>query len=80
VKLWKDNRLDGAYELAEQEIADRFLASQFGNPDECPWPLDRALRAFITEHEPDGLSSVFENDDPGYDRVVHLVLDAGWAS
>ena len=64
------------YELAEQEIADRFLVSKYGDLDQYPLRLDRALSAFIADHEPDGLSSVWEVGDPAYERVVDLIVAA----
>ncbi len=76
MKLWKDNKRSGEYELPEQEIADRFLASKYGDLDQYPRRLDRALSVFIADHEPDGLSSVWEPGDPAYERVVDIILAA----
>jgi len=79
VKLWKDNRIDGEWELSEQEVADRFLASRWAQESWAQgWPLDRALRAFLTAGpEDEGLASVWDEGEGGttdYDRVFDLVL------
>lgn len=74
MKLWKNNKLSGEYELSEQEIADRFLASKYA---EYPWRLDRALGVFIGDNEPDGLALVWGLGDPAYEQVVDLILAAG---
>lgn len=76
MKLWKDNKISGEWNLPEEEIAERFLSSKYADPERCPWRLDRALPAFIGDREPDGLSSVFEGGDPAYERVVDLILEA----
>lgn len=73
MKLWKDNRIDQEWELVEEEIADRFLASKWADAEAWPWPLDRRLRAFMTEKD-DGLSSVW-TDEAAYERVVGIILD-----
>lgn len=63
MNLWRSNRLDQAWELPNEEVAQRFLTSRFGDTDQYPWPLERALAAFISFPESDGgLESVFETD------------------
>lgn len=76
MKMWKDNKRDGEWEMSDGEIVRRFLASKYGDLDQYPVGADRALRAFLTDHEPDGLSSVWEPGDSAYGRIVDLVLDA----
>jgi hypothetical protein len=74
MKLWRNNRRSGEWELSNEDIAARFLASKFGDFDEYPWRVDHALPVFIGD--PEGLSSSFEPDDPDYDRVIDLILEA----
>jgi hypothetical protein len=74
MKMWKDNKITGEWELADEEIARRFLASEFGNASRYPWPLERALSAFITAGEPIGLSSVWE-DRAAFDRITDLISE-----
>lgn len=80
MKLWKDNKITGEWELPDEEVATRFLASKFGDLDEYPWPLDRALPVFIGANEADGgLQSVFVTDTPdalaSYDNVLGLIVE-----
>ncbi len=72
MRLWRDNSIDGEWDLPEEEIARRFLASDWAD---VAWPLDRALRAFMTDKGKGGLSSVWE-DGAAYDRVFDIVLQA----
>lgn len=75
IKLWKNNKIDGEYELTFDEVLDKFTASPlFKEPTGRPFEM--ALMNFITAPEPDGLSSV---NDPR-DRVTwgHLVGHAAW--
>lgn len=58
VTLWRNNRLDGRWQLQLEDLARRFAASAWA---ELEWPLARSVRGFITA--PDGLSSVFDEDD-----------------
>lgn len=76
MKLWRENKISGEWDLSEHEIAERFLGSKYGDLEQYPWRLDRALPMFISDREPDGLSSVFEVGDPAYERVVDLILEA----
>ena len=76
MRLWRDNKIGGEWNLPEHQVAERFLSSKYGDLDQYPWRLDRALPAFISDREPDGLSSVFEMGDPAYERVVDLILQA----
>jgi hypothetical protein len=71
VRLWKHNKIAGEFEMPEGEIAERFLASDYAA---YPWRTDRALAAFITDHEPHGLSSVWEDSDPAFYAVIDLIL------
>jgi hypothetical protein len=71
--LYRSNRRDGAYVRSGAQIAEAFIASRFYTTFRAGWPLDRALRAFITAPEPGGLNSTFEED--GYPAVFDVVLD-----
>jgi|SRR6266540_6452956 hypothetical protein len=71
--LYRSNRRDGAYVRSGAQIAKAFVNSRFYSTFQAGWPLDRALRAFITAREPDGLNSTFEED--GYPTVFDVVLD-----
>lgn len=73
MKLWKDNKVDAEWELPDDEVASRFLASKYANPEEYPWPLERRLRVFISDNEPDGLQSVFDWEDPSYSSVLDII-------
>lgn len=73
MKLWRNNKIDQEWELSEEEIAKRFLASKFVYYN---WPLDRNLRAFMTTpHHEGGLGSVWEDNDPAFVTVVRLVME-----
>lgn len=71
--LYRCNRRDGAYVRSGAQIAEAFVDSRFYRTFQAGWPLDRALRAFITAPEADGLNSTFEED--GYAAVFDVVLD-----
>jgi len=76
MKLWKDNRVANEWEMPDQDIVVRFLASKYNDTTAYPWPVDRALRIFISDNEPEGLQSVWDEGDPAYDRVLELVTAA----
>lgn len=62
MKLWKDNRLDQAYERPNREIANEFLASDYyKSRHERGLFIEQALVLFITGK--DGLSSTWEWDE-----------------
>ncbi len=73
LRLYRSNRRDGAYVRSGAQIAAAFVDSRFYRTFQAGWPLDRALRAFITAPKPDGLNSTFEED--GYPAVFDAVLD-----
>jgi hypothetical protein len=81
VKLWKDNKTANGWELPDEEVAARFLASKFNDLNEYPWWLDRALPVFIGAKETDGgLQSAFVTDTPeamaSYENVVRMIVNA----
>lgn len=72
--LWRHNRLDQPYTLTGEQLARQFAASRFHQLFVDGWPLDRALRGFLTAGESDGgLASTF--DEAGYPAVLEAVLD-----
>lgn len=68
MRLWRNNRIDGEYEMAETDIAAAYFDSEYAT---IPWPLDRKVRAFMTAT--DGLSSVWL-DEGSYERVIDAIL------
>lgn len=56
IDLWKDNRLDGHYQMPVKEIAEQFVKSKIWDETKNHWPLERAVRVFLTTE----LNSVFE--------------------
>lgn len=74
MRLWKGNKIDAEWVMSNDDIAAGFLKSKWAQNFELGWPLDRALRAYITDGEPTGLDSVFEDGDLDYDVVYELVL------
>lgn len=59
MKFWKNNRLDAEFDLPEAEVARLFAESPWADH---PWPLDRRLRAFLTD--PGGpVSAMWEDQD-----------------
>jgi len=69
--FWKDNKIDGHYQLTEGELTKRFkkwLATK-----EEAWMAyyssERAIRLFITDGE--GLSSAFE--EKSFDAIYHVL-------
>lgn len=48
MKVWKGNSIDSPeYELSPSAAAESFLASEYGDMDEYPWPVERALAAHL---------------------------------
>lgn len=60
MRLWENNRVDQEWELPDEEIIDRFLASDYR---ERFVNLDRALRFFLANNRPPALNSVWEPTD-----------------
>jgi len=71
IRLWKENKPTGAWELSEEEVARRFLASEYAGQLRDTWPLDRALAAFISV--PQGLNSSWEDRD-AFSRIVNRIV------
>lgn len=70
VTLWRNNRLDGRWQIQLGDLAHRFAASPWAGLD---WPLPRRVRVFITAAD-DGLSSVLDEDD--YSAIEAACRDA----
>jgi len=68
MKFWKNNRLDGEFDLPEAEVARLFAKSPWADH---PWPLDRRLRAFLTD--PGGPVSAVWEDQAAYEEVRRLI-------
>ncbi len=65
---------DQRYTLTGEQLARAFAASRFHQMFLDGWPLDRALRGFVTANESaGGLASTF--DEAGYPAVLEAVLD-----
>jgi len=61
MKLWKENRIDQEYELANEEIAKQFLGSIYGKKPYEFGGIATALILFISK--PDGLNSSHDWDE-----------------
>lgn len=59
MKMWRENRRDGEWELSNQEIAEQFIKSKFYNL-EYNLSFDRQLVNFICDEQ--GLNSVWDWD------------------
>jgi hypothetical protein len=73
VIFWKNNRLDAQFEMAAAEVAALFAASAWAGPGH-DWPLDRRLRAFLTET--DGSISAVWDDEGAYGELRQLAQAA----
>lgn len=51
MKLWFDNQKGFSYVLADEDVAAKFMASPW---EDYPWPLERALSAFLGAKADDG--------------------------
>ena len=68
MKLYRDNRRSGEWELTEEEIARRYLASDYATW--WHWPLERKLSLFLESSN--GLSSTWTDRD-AYNRVIEHI-------
>jgi hypothetical protein len=73
VIFWKNNRLDAQFENPAAEVAALFAASAWAGPGH-DWPLDRRLRAFLTET--DGPISAVWDDEAAYGELRQLAQAA----
>lgn len=42
IKLWRDNRIDGEWEISLDDLAAQFAGSRWAGYE---WPLERSVRA-----------------------------------
>ncbi len=71
MRFWRNNRLDGEFEMPAAEVVELFAASAYWEARGVP--LDRRLRLFLTDSA-GPIAAVFEEDD--YAQLFDLVLDA----
>lgn len=76
IKLWKDNKLAGQWNIEIDELARRFWQWNADNDRLTDsWPLDRCIRKFITDAEKEfGLQSVF--DEEQYNEIYSGIRNA----
>ena len=75
--LWKDNMVANKWSMETAEIARRFIEYDDRHKLSNGWPLDRCVRAFLTDKEDDGgLQSVF--DESEYEEVFEACRKARW--
>lgn len=58
--LWLENKKAAHFTLPMSEIAARFASSRMAQVARESWPLERALRCWLTGDADGGLNSVFE--------------------
>lgn len=71
MKLWKDDRIDGEYEMTIDELARGFLASGWVDVE---WPYERKLVAYLTSGDRGGLRSSWD-DLVAFDAVVDFIVE-----
>jgi len=71
MKFWKDNRIDGEYDMTVDQIAEGFLASGWA---EIEWPSERKLAAYLGDRAGGGLSSTWE-DRLTFNAVVDRIIE-----
>jgi hypothetical protein len=59
MKLWKDNRLDGEYEASLDELAGRFLLSEWADVEQHPMMFEHRVAMWLAEDE----SAVADRND-----------------
>lgn len=68
MKFWKNNRLDAEFDMPTADVARLFAQSTWAGQ---PWPLDRRLRAFLTD--PSGPVSAVWDDEDAYEELRRLI-------
>ena len=77
IKLWTDNRSDQLHEIELDHLAQRFVAYDNQHRYTDSWPLERAVRCFITDDaRRGGLQSVF--DENQYADIHSACRRARW--
>ena len=71
MRFWRNNRLDGEFEMAPERVVEMFEQSPWWSVDTS---LDRNLRAFLTD--PAGpISAVWDNEND-YDDLLRRAREA----
>ena len=74
MRFWKDNRVEGGFDLPVEQIAAMFAESGWAD---MPLRVDRLLRVFLTD--PAGPTGGRVWDDPGgYQQIIDLILERRW--
>lgn len=64
ITLWRDNKIDAEWKCELETIVTKFLQYNSRHQLDEHWPLERIIRAFLTDKETDGgLQSVFDESD-----------------
>ena len=71
LRLYKNNKIDQAYELSFEEAFKSFESTTFYNDFQKGWPLSRALNVWIGQD----LKSTYDYDESGFERFVDYVLE-----
>ena len=75
IRLWKDNKLNQEHEISINDLVTKFWEYEDRHDLVGSWPLERCIRAFITDKESEGgLQSVFDEQD--YEDIYEAVRDA----
>jgi hypothetical protein len=75
ITLWKGNKRSQEWTIEVEELAKKFWAWNAKERITDTWPLDRCIRAFITDAEKEnGLQSVFNEDQ--YNEIYSTVRNA----
>lgn len=78
IKLWVNNKRELEWFLEAEQLAIRFWEWETKEKVTDSWPLDRCIRAFITDKESEGgLQSVFDEDQ--YNDIYSTIRNA-WPS
>jgi hypothetical protein len=74
MKFWKGNRLDAKFDMPVQAMAEQFVSAIARDEDlklkAEYWPLDRALRGWLTS--PGGFNVSWEDHDD-YEDLIEAV-------
>lgn len=69
MRFWRNNRLDGEFQMSIEDVAALFDRSDLADFDRNPYSLDRRLRFFLTD--PAGpISAVWDEDDGAYEALL----------
>lgn len=71
MRFWRNNRIDGEFEMSIEDVAALFDQSELADFDAHPYSLDRRLRLFLTD--PAGPISAVWTDEDAYDDLLARV-------